>query len=212
MAEFTQRGQSRHDDTAKLPGYLAEMELSLSSTQVAAIDQLGYNRDWVRLGALTHTLANAQLIAFHQSDADKSTEHYRNGALRHFIDARDVLNEVEFGSLMKIAASELTKGLHEHVYHVLCGFRGLSDGQFEQVANAHSSKSFDKLKLRRKLQRKISSCWNSSDVEEAIASGDTQLQAWLVHNGFLNQQQAKTLLENGGSRAVRNLAKVFLRQ
>ena len=188
------------------------MELNLSDAQEAAIDQLDYNQEWARLGALTHTLAKAQLIAFQKPHADRSTEHYRISALRQFMEAKDALNEEEFESLMKVAASELTKGLHEHVYHVLCGFRGLSDSQFEQAANMYSSKSFDKLKLRRKLQRRIGSDWNSSDVDAAISSGDTQLQAWLVHSGFLTQQHAHTLLESGGSKAVRNLAKVFIRQ
>ena len=147
-----------------------------------------------------------------KSNADKFTEHYRNGALHQFFATKEALSPDEFELLMKIALSELTKGLGEHVFHTLCNFSGLDDSQFEQLIASHASASFDRLKFRRTLQRQIINRQSIDDIDTAIASGDTQLQAWLVHNEYLDLRQSEELREHGGSRAVRHLAKIFLRK
>ena len=176
------------------------------STIKTAIDRIGYSDEWVKLGALTEETASHQLEALSSPNSDSNLEHYRWETISRYLSEQDQLSNCDFRLLLAIAQAELSKELHESIYHALAKRPSLTESQSDQLASAYSSDSFDKVLFREDCKRRLTTLASEDAIIEAINSDDAVLQRWLIENIEISFQHAMMLSRCGKSKAVRSLA------
>ncbi len=180
----------------------------------AALDILGYSAKWLEYGLLSEAFLRAQVEEFATS-GDKNTEHYRYGGFRSVLREHRSLGDDALAQYVELAQIDADIAMAGSALVDLIQWRGLTDEQFEwlSVHPAYDVPFLHKVISRLRLIKKLrSGPLTAALFEECLASGDSVTQRLMLEASSISRCQVGRLQEAGATRAIRNLAAVWLRR
>lgn len=177
------------------------------------LEMLQYDPAWLESGFLDIDFLQEQ-IAVYQSGEDPNTEHYRCAAFRNILLMRDKLTDTEIALYIQLAQLDGDIIMAQSMLMELLLWRGLTAEQFETLtANPlFAEPLYQKRILRKRLFSELKTTPISYDLfERCLLGGDSIIQRELVERQDLTPEQLILLAEQGGNRAIRNIAQVRLR-
>lgn len=181
------------------------------SGQGRELARLGYCELWLESGVLTPDDLSAQIATITQEGADQNTEHYRYGTFRHYLGARATLNDDALAALLALISLDEDRGMAGAMLHDLAKLPALTTEQFERLAAHSQEAAFRKCVARERLKRAFRRAPADALLQQELAaSGDTQLEGWLVDQPQLDPSTLKLLASVGKSKRTRNIARTRL--
>ena len=181
------------------------VEKSLSS----CLAMLGYSASWLDWGLLSETTLREQ-VARYESDQDKHLEHYRCAAFRKILSSRSALTEEEIKRYIALAREDADSAMAQAALVDLLVWSHLTPEQFYRLTQHpdFALPLFQKRALRRRLLADLnaSSPVSAPTFLACLASQDTVVQRTLVAHSKLTSEQLQSLIEQGATRAIRNMA------
>ena len=171
------------------------------------ISTLGYNQLWFDNGLLTHELLVAQYQTLLHSD-DQHTEHYRYGALRHYLNSRTHLTDEELRGYFQVVLAEQDSMMGGAAAKDLFTDISLTDQQFAEACEKLDGFPGDwttTIRLRHLLLRRLGAgVPNDALFEECLTHGDTVVQKVLLE--VCDVSQLLALAGSGSTLSIRNMA------
>jgi hypothetical protein len=177
----------------------------------AALELLGYTQGWVESGFLSLELLQAQLEQFQSSD-DKNTEHYRYRAFWE-VRRRGAFSDSEFEQYVLLAGSDVDLAMGRAALIDLLHHPGISEAQWEAVlAHPRVMELPNLIKMERLLRELRRPDANEETLWHCFEEGNSTVQRYLVEMPDLPRPLLEALQERGANKAVRNIARLWLKQ
>lgn len=183
-----------------------------------ALDMLDYSDTWLELHILTNEIAQSQMQLWMKDDADKNTEHYRYGAWRTYWQAKNSITNGDLDKCVALAISDPDLGMGGAILYDVLHTSWLSDRQFELVSEQfrefrqkHNLRNSERTIDRQLLYRNLTKNNSPSDLDRVVRNCDSQIQRHIVDRYQLKQVTLEYLEDQGLVKAVRNIARVKLR-
>ena len=192
----------------------ADQPLVMMTEPDVALRLLGYVPQWVAYGFLSPDDLAQQCETYLQS-SDSNTEHYRYAAFRRYLADRQALSATELSNYIELAHLDPNQTMAGAALAELLRWRGLSPEQVDYLAThrAYEAEFLQRLVARRRLLRAVAvGPISDALVEACVASKDAEVQRSLVASDSLTGEQLYRVVQDGCSRAVRNLALTTLRR
>jgi hypothetical protein len=171
-----------------------------------AMARLGYDPKWLAYGFIDRQFLEDQ-IARHESGNDKDTEHFRYAAFRSVIENRTKWDDRTVDQIVELVALDEDRSLAESALGLL--IRSVDSKQLERlrihatIATPPLQRIFETVDLL----RSIGPGEISDEVfDRCIALRSSEVQRKLL-DGKLTPTQLCRLIDQGASRAIKNLAK-----
>jgi hypothetical protein len=177
----------------------------------ADLELLGYSSKWVEYGYLTPEFLLAQVARFHTGD-DKCTEHYRGGAFK-LLRRRATLSVCDFEHYVELATLDPDPGgLGTAALINLIHYPGLTDEQLEALYAHPYIQKLPRLVTKWRLLKALREASIPIDtLQRCVDEGDSGVHRALLELPDLPRSIVEALHHHGGNKAVRNIARVRLK-
>jgi hypothetical protein len=177
------------------------------------IKALGYTREWLEWDIVDEPYLQAQYAEYCRSD-DKNQEHYRCGAFNDFLKRRSGLTDDQVDKIFRLTDNGPDRcDLADNRAIALIHSGVLSDEQHFAMATRHPrvlAPPIQRMYQRETLLRKIRQSGIAETFGETQASGDREVQCFLLEHPDLAREHLKWLAESGANKAIRNRAAALL--
>lgn len=171
--------------------------------------QLQFSDQWLRLGLLNEDDLCALGQEYKASD-DKSTEHYRYRVFRNYLDSHRPLSPAIADALYELGKEDPDQGVGRAMMREIVRLKECPDNVLEK-ASASGENHLVNAVRGRKLLAELNSGLTEDLFERCLESRQDYIQRALLARPELTWRQLEQLAEKGCNRAVRNMAKVRLR-
>lgn len=177
-------------------------------SQAEILTRLHYDPKWVEYGFITELDLREQFSKY-MSGLDENLEHYRYQSFCRSIDSTDI-DDMKLDRYIELAQLDEDETMAGAALAHLAKHRGLTERQSLRMKEhpAFAAKYLQSILERTQLLRKLATSGITNDLfEEALSSGDREVQRQLLSNEKISREQLLILAARGSNRSVRNLAK-----
>lgn len=171
--------------------------------------QLQFSDRWLQLGLLTEDELRALGCEYEVSE-DKSAEHYRYRVFCNYLASHRPLSPEMADALYELGKEDPDPGMGGAMMRHIVGLAECPDDVLEKALNSgenHLVKAARGKRLLAELK-----CGLTEDLfARCLESREDYIQREVLAGPELTQRQLEQLVETGCNRAVRNMAKVRLR-
>jgi hypothetical protein len=177
----------------------------------AAIDDLHFHPKWFKYGLLPMDFFKRQL-QIHRTDPDvfwQSSEHHRYGAFQTVLSSYESFTDEQIEHYIELCQLDEDPAMAQAALMNLLEWQGLTDEQYERLTRhpAYSTPVAQKIIWRDRMHNELQTESVSDALfAEILSQQDSVFERALVGAPGLSQEQLEVLAEEGGSRAVRNMA------
>jgi hypothetical protein len=179
---------------------------SAPSAAAEALAKLDYDPRYLEYGVLDIPSLMLQSEEFDASD-DSNTEHYRHGTLARFFHELETIDPEQFERLLTLDVAESTTALRHDILHKLIRVPGLTQKQFDRVADLLTEDGAHRVVLRLRLLRLHRAAPSDPQVvDRCLREGDGTVHEALLDSSDASRATIEKLSEAGATKRVRNLA------
>lgn len=173
-----------------------------------ALQQLGYSRRWLETGVLNLPTLLQQWEGYGTAERPAS-EHCRFATFRQYLSSRSKLSDIELAAYLELAHQDPDQSMAQAALMAVAFWPHLTPMQYAALEQdpRFAAPVFQKRFQRERWLRDLAEMPLTSDrFAAAFASGDREVQRYLVTRPELTLPQALQLAEQGINRTVRHLA------
>jgi hypothetical protein len=196
---------------------------ALDRSTAEAIAVLGYSRIWLDAGLLNRDELLMQRARFavamapveagcdEKSAFDRHPEHFRWATLSTFLALHSAIRDDQVGAILKIAETDPDATSDAGFPISLLRHNGLTDAQFERVAESRALATFPRVVLRFRCLRRLGRGEWSPELVDMCLRADGPAQAALLESPALTKAAAEMVAARGFNKGVRNRAAELLK-
>ncbi len=171
---------------------------------------LGYSEEWLEWGLLSEATLQEQVDSYF-SDLNPPREHFRCSAFRRILSERSAITEREIEQYLALARIDDSQVMAQAMRLELLLWPRLTPEQFDRLTDHpdFAAPMFQKRALRRRLMTALTTevTVSATTFANCLASQDATVQRTLVSRHELTSEQLQTLVEQGATQAIRNMAR-----